>query len=145
GFADHVLQTNQGPSYPAHEYLIGAQSGRPVAFAENPAWNFPSGGCNAPPGKGLVWQINLNAPYPGIPYASGQAQPCNDFETIFDRLGNAGKSWRFYTPAHNILWNSPKAIQHICGTVVSGSCTGKLYTANVAVPETTIFSDISAG
>jgi phospholipase C len=144
-FADHVLQTNQGPSYPAHEYLVGAQSGRPIAIAENPSATFPSGGCNAPSGTGLVWLINLNAQYPGIPYTNGQSQPCNDFETIFDRLGDAGKTWKFYTPSNDVLWNSPKMIQHICGPVVSGSCSGPLYTANDVIPETTILSDIQAG
>jgi phospholipase C len=145
GFADHVLQTNQGPSYPAHEYLVGAQSGRPLAIAENPDFSFPSGGCNAPAGQGLVWLIDLNSQYPGIPYTHGRVAPCNDFETIFDRLGDAGKTWKYYTPSENILWNAPKMISHICGPVVGGSCTGPLYTANDIVPETTILTDIASG
>jgi phospholipase C len=145
GFADHVLQTNQGPSYPAHEYLVGAQSGRPHAIAENPDSSFPSGGCNAPTNEGLVYLIDLTSQYPGIPYTLGQTAPCNDFPTIFDSLATAGKTWRYYTPSENILWNAPKMISHICGTVVAGSCTGAQYTANVVIPETTILTDIAAG
>jgi phospholipase C len=131
-FADHVLQSNSGPSYPAHEYLVGGQSGRPLAIAENAA-PYLAGGCSSP-GINRVAEIDLNKAYPGLPYA-GYIYPCIDFPTIFDLLDGKGLTWKYYAPGVHGLWTAPNGIRHIYNSPE--------FARNVQQPETRIFSDVS--
>jgi phospholipase C len=130
--ADHVLQTNQGPSYPAHFYLVAAQSGNPLAVAEN-ASNL-NGGCDAEPGT-KVGFVDLTQPYPGLPESHGS--PCVDFPTIFDELDAAKVSWRYYAPYQDNLWNPANGIRHMFNSPE--------FKTNVVYPETTILTDIQNG
>jgi phospholipase C len=130
--ADRVLQTNQGPSYPAHFYLIAAQSGRPMAVAEN-ASNL-NGGCDAPEDV-RVGYVDLTQPYPGLPESHGS--PCIDFPTIFDELDAANVTWRYYAPYQDNLWNPANAIRHLFASPE--------FRKNVVYPETTILSDVKNG
>ena len=55
-FADRMFQTNQGPSFPAHQFIISGTSA-PAATsrlfaAENPTKN--AGGCLSPPGMAVL-------------------------------------------------------------------------------------------
>jgi phospholipase C len=130
--ADRVLQTNQGPSYPAHFYLVAAQSGRPMAVAEN-ASNL-NGGCDAPEGV-RVGYVDLTQPYPGLPESHGT--PCVDFPTIFDELDAAKVTWRYYAPYQDNLWNPANGIHHLFASPE--------FKTNVVYPETTILSDVRNG
>ncbi|MBV8196761.1 MAG: hypothetical protein JO263_01380, partial [Candidatus Eremiobacteraeota bacterium] len=53
-FADRMFQTNQGPSFPAHQYIVSGTSSifnrSPFLAAENPSspLSQPSGGCVSP-------------------------------------------------------------------------------------------------
>ena len=112
GIADNVYQSNEGPSFPGHQYLIAGQSGDvlpgaqhlPYAESENaraPAaptptptgtllpnqyWddepNASSGGCD-PPSSVDRW-IGMNSPYPGI--EDQQFYPCQDYNTVLDEI-----------------------------------------------------------
>jgi phospholipase C len=128
-FADHVLQSNQGPSYPAHFYLVAAQSGRPLAVAENATNN--SGGCDAPPSAQVAY-IDLGTPYPGFPERFGS--PCVDFPTIFDELDAARASWRYYSPSQDNLWNAPNGIRHLFKSPE--------FKTNVVYPAVAILNDL---
>ena len=100
-FADRMFQSNSGPSFPAHLYLIASQS--PDA-AENPTgaiW-----GCDAPPGT-TVSALDSN----GQEYVYGF--PCFDFQTLGDSMDRAGVSWRYYTPIGTGPWSAYDAISHI--------------------------------
>jgi phospholipase C len=133
-FASHVLQTNQGPSYPAHEYLIAGQSGRPFAVAENPSPDI-TGGCGNTTPDESVQLIDL-----GLPFPSNENRtifPCVDFPTIFDLLDQRGISWSYYTPRVQILWNALQQIRHLYRSAAVRRRT--------IVPETTIFNDIAHG
>ncbi len=132
-FADHVFQANQGPSYPAHFYLVAAQSGRPMAVAEN-ASNL-NGGCNAPSGTTLQY-VDLRTPYPGFPLKS-ESGACVDFPTIFDELDAAHVSWRYYSPEQNTLWNAPNGIRHMYDSPE--------FATNVVYPNGAILRDIANG
>jgi phospholipase C len=133
GFADHVFQANQGPSYPAHFYLVAAQSGRPMAVAEN-ASNL-EGGCDAPAGTTLQF-VDLRTSYPGFPLKRENGA-CVDFPTIFDELDAAHVSWRYYAPEQDSLWNAPNGIRHMYQSPE--------FKTNVVYPESTVLHDIAAG
>ena len=138
-FADHVLQSNEGDSYPAHIYLIAATSGSPGShwnIAENGAGPFDKvrypQGCNSPPGKQIT-TIDMTSAWPGN--EGHPIYPCIDPVTIFNELDDAHISWKYYTPSVDSIWNSPYAIK-------------SLYQndqANVIVPETTVLADIQKG
>jgi phospholipase C len=98
---DRMFQSNSGPSFPAHLYLIASQS--PFA-AENPTAG--TWGCDAPPGT-TVKALNSS----GQEYVYGF--PCFDFQTIGDELDAQGISWRYYAPTAAAPWSIYDAIKHI--------------------------------
>jgi phospholipase C len=100
-FGDRMFQSNSGPSFPAHLYLIASQS--PDA-AENP--NAPIWGCDSPAGTTVV-ALNQN----GQEYTYGF--PCFDFPTLADEMDATGVSWRYYTPLPTGIWSAFDAIAHI--------------------------------
>ena len=130
-FADRMFQSNSGPSFPAHLYLIAGQS---AMVDENPvqetadAW-----GCDSPPGT-TTWVLGSDGlDHPG-PF------PCLEFATLGDTMDQAGVSWRYYAPAigtNGAIWSAFDAVQHIR--------FGPDWSRNVVSPETQFFSDIAAG
>jgi phospholipase C len=126
--ADHVLSPNEGPSFPAHQYLIAGQSGYPLAFSENPP--LTSGTCAA--SNALVTRIDMTSPYPGV--EANPAAPCADYLTVLDLLDAAGVSWKYYAPSANGIWTAPLAVKHIFQSQDA---------QKVVVPETAILSDIA--
>jgi len=54
-FGDHMFQTNEGPSFPAHQYLLSGTSRvsttSTISVAENPEGSGNDAGCLAPPGS----------------------------------------------------------------------------------------------
>jgi phospholipase C len=135
-FADEMLQSNEGPSFPAHIYLIAATSGNPgthwnIAEDDNQL-NHIAAGCNAPPSQ-AARQIDMTSAFPGN--EGNSIFPCMTMPTIFDELDSAHISWKYYTPSTNFIWTAPYAIQ-------------SLYQndrANVIVPEKTVLTDIQNG
>ena len=143
--ADEMFQTNQGPSFPAHQFLISGTSLAAPQFptllasenARKPDGG-ATGGCDAPAGS-LGELID-----PNTGDESQTAFPCFDHQTLFDLIDHGPSSpvatpltWRYYQP--NLgegLWYAPDAISHIR--------YGADY-ANVSVPNTNIFDDISNG
>jgi phospholipase C len=132
-FADRMFQTNQGPSFPAHQFLLAGTSA-PTAnsnlfAAENVGQGTGGAGCIATPGS-VVRLIN-----PAGVEATNQ-YPCFEHPTLTDELDAKGISWRYYGPTASSIWTAPDAIQHICqpqsqgGTLV---CTGSAWN-NVIVP-----------
>jgi phospholipase C len=141
-FADQVLQSNEGPSFPAHIYLIAATSGTPGShwnLSENDHGPFDvpidahkPAGCNAPQTK-TVTTIDMTSSFPGI--EGNPIFPCIDPTTIFNELDSAHISWKYYTPSVNSIWTAPYAIKSLYDN----------DKANVIVPETTVLSDIQSG
>jgi phospholipase C len=112
-FADRMFQTNQGSSFPAHQFVISGTSA-PTATSDLFAAEEPEGvksaiantGCTAPK-KEFVWLIDPSGEEKTKQY------PCFDHPTLTDLLDNAGVSWRYYTPSPNSNWTGPNAISHI--------------------------------
>ena len=132
-FADRMFQSNTGPSFPAHLYLIAGQA---AYVASNPnqlgttkfAW-----GCDSPP-DARVAQIGLDGAEidPGI-------YPCLDFETLADVANASGVTWRYYAPGLNQLgniWSAFDAIKHVRFSP---------RWENVVSPETRVINDAVIG
>ena len=133
-FADRMFQTNQGPSFPAHQFIIsGTSAPSPTSklfAAENPSV-FTNTGCTAPPAE-TVAMID-----PAGRESSSQ-YPCFEHVTLTDLLNNMGISWRYYTPLAGSIWTGPNAIQHMCGPNAAPpnatACTGADWINNVVLP-----------
>ncbi len=136
-FGDHMFQTNEGPSFPAHQYIISGTltptDNSPLRAASNafePAGGF-TGGCDSPPGS-LVYLIDE---------AGNQDEatfPCFERITLMDLVERKGLSWRYYESHLGPgLWQAPDAIQHIR--------YGKLYATDVVSPPSTVLTDVAGG
>jgi phospholipase C len=135
-FADEMFQTNQGPSFPAHQYLISGSSvpetGSNQSVAENVSdygQSTNNGGCDSPAGA-TVLLINSQG-QEGNPIF-----PCFDRQTLIDLLDGSHIGWRYYTPNPYFLWSGIDAIHHLR--------YGSAW-ADVSVPETNILRDIGNG
>jgi phospholipase C len=136
-FADRMFETNEGPSFPAHQYIISGTStvsnGSQLRAASNavaPSGKF-TGGCDSPPGSYVLL----------IDPAGNEDQgmfPCFNRLTLMDLLDRKSVSWRYYE-AHlgDGLWQGPDAILHLRNS--------KEFATNVVAPSKTILTDIAAG
>jgi phospholipase C len=139
-FGDRMFQTNQGPSFPAHQFLISGTSA-PTATsnlfaAGNP--NIGPAGCIAPP-----TEFVLVADPSGK--LSSRMYPCFEHPTLTDLLNAAKVSWKYYAPSAGSIWTGPDAIQHMCQPqTVSGTltCTGSDWN-NVIIPSQQVLTDIA--
>ncbi len=147
-FADRMFQTNQGPSFPAHQFIIAGTSAptarSPLFAAENPNSGGPyPTGCLASP-LDLVSMINAA----GSEAAQPQQRPCFEHPTLTDLLSAAGVSWRYYTPSPGSIWTGPVAIEHICQEQTVGGalgCTGQEWTRNMVISPARVISDAING
>ena len=148
GFANRMFQTNQGPSFPAHQFLFGGTSApspdTPLFVAENPVPGI-SGGCTARTSQ-LVAIINGK----GSETANKPTYPCFDHPALGDVLDAASPplSWRYYAAQQSSIWTAPNALSHICEPgLVHGRtrCTGKIWTKHVVSDNSAqVLTDISA-
>jgi phospholipase C len=119
-FADRMFQTNQGPSMPAHQFIISGTSA-PTATsdlfaAENPSWgngpppntDFNHSGCSADP-RMTVLMIDPAG------FENQSQFPCFEHLTLPDLLDARDIRWRYYSIGDtlNELWNGPASIRHL--------------------------------
>ncbi len=147
-FADRMFQTNQGPSFPAHQFIISGTSA-PTATsslfaAENPIHSATSAaGCIAPQ-TNTVAMIDAA----GSETAQPPQYPCFEHPTLTDLLDTRGLTWRYYAPSPGSIWTGPDAIEHICQQqTINGvlTCKGPIWTANVIIPQSQVLVDIANG
>jgi phospholipase C len=149
-FADRMFQTNEGPSFPAHQFILSGTSAPSVdskSFAaENPGGDGYAG-CAAL-STDFVALINSSGTESGTQY------PCFEHPTLTDFLNAKGVSWRYYTSAGALsIWTAPNAIQHMCGPNApppnATACTGADWTNKVVMPTTQnpvpVLTDIANG
>jgi phospholipase C len=152
-FGDRMFQTNQGSSFPAHQFILSgtsapAPSGQPKGnlFVADNAAGPPSEntGCLGVPGQTvrLIDPANMDP-------STNETQkvfPCFDHPTLTDVLDNKGIGWRYYAASPGILWNAPNAIQHICVPSPpipnATSCSGSTYQKNVIINPAQVLTDI---
>ena len=143
GWANYMFQTNQGPSFPAHQFLFGGTSAPSAAddaagvFAsENMSGKGTAAGCAAEAGT----TVQLIDP-------TGENQkiyPCFEHQTMADVLPPV-VTWRYYAPSAGSIWTAPNAIQHIClSSGPGGKCTGQDWTSNVDLAPADVLKDIAA-
>jgi phospholipase C len=145
-FADRMFQTNQGPSFPAHQYIISGTSapavGSPLFAAEIPTLGgveaITDTGCTSPPAE-VVALIDPQG------QESSQTFPCFEHPTLTDELDQKSISWKYYTLSAGSIWTGPNAIKHMCVPNSSGTqCTGSDWTNNVVLNQTQVLNDIAA-
>ena len=154
GFANFMFQTNQGPSFPAHQFIFGGTSapsagddGMGIFASENmeimQGIKNTSAGCIADVTTGVEFiHPNPNPPPPGI--ENSDIYPCFEHQTIPDILP-APFSWRYYAPRAGSIWTAPNAISHICqSTGPGGTCQGPEWLNNVDLTPAHVLSDISS-
>jgi phospholipase C len=126
--ADRFFQSNSGPSYPAHQYLIAGQSAMAAEVPDEVPW-----GCDAPSGTTVRVLDAGGNEVPG-PF------PCFNYRTLADTMDAAGVTWRYYAPSiggSGSIWSAFDAINHIR--------FGPDWTQNVVSPQTRILTDVAGG
>ncbi len=136
-FGDRMFQSNQGPSFPAHLYMVSGTAGdsaiAPYLVKDNPngTVNGKVGGCDSP-SKTTVSTIS-----PKDGSAGPSPYPCFDRPVLTDFLDNKGVSWKYYQQDLGAgLWHAFDAIKHVR--------QGAGY-ANVITPPQTVLADIASG
>lgn len=116
GWANKMFQTNQGPSFPAHQFLFGATS------ADNPDDDHAGTFAAENTGKGCIAPSTTRVPTidaSGTEHLPG-IYPCFYRDTMAELLEGQSVSWRYYTvPANqccSALWTAPYAVERLCGT-----------------------------
>jgi phospholipase C len=137
-FADNFFQTNQGPSFPAHQYLISGTSsirtGSVDRAADNPAepGGGTTGGCDSPKGS----KVTVIDQQGGEP-ESLEIYPCFTREALMNELDAAGIGWKYYQATSGAgIWNAVNAIRSIWSRPDE-------FKDHVIAPETQFLKDIT--
>jgi phospholipase C len=131
-FADEFFQSNSGPSYTAHQYMVAGQS---QLVDENPVLTqrFAGWGCDDPPGSWTKVLGDDGKDHVG-PF------PCFSYRTIVDEMDPAGVTWHYYAPiidTNGAIWSTFDANQQVR--------EGPDWQRNVVSPETKFLTDIVGG
>lgn len=153
GWANYMFQTNQGPSFPAHQFIFGGTSAPDaikdavgVFAAENMLGTAPTPG-------GPAGCIALDGTVTTLVTPTGESlnntiYPCFEHLTMGDLLNIRGISWKYYAPGDTdrSIWLAPDAIRHICqpDMPTGGNCVGPDFTAHVDLTPANVLNDISA-
>jgi phospholipase C len=140
-FGDRMFQTNQGPSFPAHQFIISGTSA-PTATSDL----FAAENLNGPPPAGCIARsgTTVNMIDPSGKESSRQ-YPCFEHPTLTDLLEHSGISWRYYAPSAGSIWTAPDAIDHMCQPQLQSGqlvCTGGAW-RNVIIPSKQVLTDIA--
>jgi phospholipase C len=128
-FADEMFQSNQGPSFPAHQYIVSGTStiadGATLKASENPG---SLKGCGAPQGA-TVRTIDPQG------RENHWVFPCFDRTSIFTSLDARGIGWRYYMI--NPIYNAVRPLKPIWDNQLE-------YRANVRTPPWKFLKDVRA-
>jgi phospholipase C len=139
-FADEMFESDQGPSFAAHQYLLSGTStvsqGSPNKAADNP--NTPNGtadgGCDSP--KGTLGDVIT--PQGTLP-SNLDVYPCFQREALMNEMDSAGISWRYYQDQVGAgLWHGVDAIYSIWSNPSE-------MASNVIAPPPQALNDIQSG
>jgi len=134
-FGDRMFQTNEGPSYPAHQFILSGTSAPTSTSswfdAENPGAQWASNtGCTAP---SFVRVPMINR----FGYEKALMYPCFEHSTLPDLLDAKKLSWRYYAPSAGSIWTAPNTISHLCGPTAElgggQKCASAEWTDNVVL------------
>jgi len=154
GWSNFMFQTNQGPSFAAHQFIFSGTSAQSASddagaifVAENPSAPRNSGytpgrdtGCLAPIGE-WNWLISPSTAPAEQQLVNTGGTLCFTHDTMATWLDDAGLNWKYYGVAGGYIWEAPDAIYAICQPNSSYTeCMGPEWTANV-VSNQKIFAD----
>ena len=125
GWANYMFQTNQGPSFPAHQFLISGTSA-PTGDTPRTPWYQYFAAENTPQHQGqnagCAASTDITVP---IISPSGDENtllyPCYEHNTLVDLLDAKGVPWRYYSDQRKSIWTAPNAINHLCHTNGQGN------------------------
>jgi phospholipase C len=136
-FGANMFQTNQGPSFPAHQYILSGTStisdGSNLRAAENPQTpqKKNTGGCDSPAGS-LVKLIDQYG------NEDQTAYPCFDRNSLIALVENNNLTWRYYQAGSGPgLWHGPDAILPIYKSPE--------FKTDVVSPPSQVLTDIKNG
>jgi phospholipase C len=143
GWANFMYQTNQGPSFPAHQFIFSGTSGRTATEDMNSTFiseNYggaKGAGCLAPAGGktsllspllggslctgGSAFDGNSvqECPLPNSALNHPKGNPVGSFcankPNMGELLDGQNITWKYYAPSAGSIWTAPNAIQDICG------------------------------
>lgn len=135
-FADDTFETDQGPSFPAHQYLVSGSAtidyGSTLQASEEPltaAGKF-TGGCDSPQGS-IVQVIDVRGNENRTVY------PCFNRISLMQLADEYSIGWRYYQARpKDGAWHAPDAIRSIR--------YGRSY-ANVISPSERVLADVAHG
>ena len=166
GWANSMFQTNQGPSFPAHQFLFGGTSAPSASLdaagsyvAEN--YSSPKGanyngfsdvGCLAPVGE---WNFLIQPDGSEKKFSNQKLGTfCFSRPTMASLLDQSGLSWKYYAQTQTgnpngsnpggSIWNAPNSIRSICvPDSTYTNCTGAEWAANVDLTPADVLTDIN--
>ncbi len=138
-FGDEVFESNQGPSFPAHQYLVSGTSTITERSANKASGNVRPignelGGCDSPP-RSLVDVITAKGTEP----RAKQTFPCFQRQSVMNEMDAAGVTWKYYQAKPGAgVWNAVDAIYSIWSNPAE-------MAANVITPPSQVLTDIAKG
>jgi phospholipase C len=164
GWANAMHQTNQGPSFPAHQFIFGGSSARTASddqmgrfVSENPGAPKGAGynaggntGCLAPLNQ-WNWVIDPSGVETKL-INNHLGTLCFERDTMSTLLDARGLSWKYYAPAASnpgganpggSIWNAPNSIRAVCKPNQNFTeCMGSQYATNVDLNPSDVLTDI---
>src|SRR3984893_8084932 len=98
-FANRMFQTNQGPSFPAHQFIISGTSAPTATSNLFASENASPVGCTAA-ASALVKMIDPSGQESSTQY------PCFEHATLTDLLDAQNITWHYYTPSPGSIWTA---------------------------------------
>ncbi|HWY54436.1 MAG TPA: alkaline phosphatase family protein [Terriglobales bacterium] len=129
GFANYMFQSNEGPSFPAHQFLFGGTSAPVAPGKTNFDWFVAENGGAYQNGMGCpTTSFHPQWIDPGRNENIENGQPmCYDHPTLVDQLTATGTTWRNYIPKLGTIWDAPEAIKALCFPIQNGQCAGQPF------------------
>jgi phospholipase C len=121
GFANYFFQTNEGPSFEAHQFLFSGTSA-PVSpgqtfsqyfVAENP-FSDRNGNSGCPYSGTRIpdWAHTDATDFTDPRHPPSECYPHDTLVT--NSSGDKGVTWGYYTPSVPAYWNAPEALSEVC-------------------------------
>jgi phospholipase C len=134
GWANKMYQTNQGPSYPAHQFIFGATSA-PTAEEDAAGVFVSENGTGTNTGCGSGQSVQLIRPNGSSKPPYGTETPGDEIDQCFTRnamdylfaQANPKITWTYYAQGQTSLWVAPNSLSNIC-IPLNGICTGPDWT-----------------
>jgi phospholipase C len=136
-FGNNMFQTNQGPSFPAHQYILSGTStisdGSNLRASENgktPTHKL-TGGCDSPQGS----HVKVIDQYGN---ENQKVYPCFNRNSLIQLIEAQNLSWHYYEAQLGAgLWKGPDAISPVRNSPE--------FTYDVVAPPSRVLTDISSG